>query len=98
MTQPVEFFNRLLNGRLLVRMQVDEAFAEAAVVVAGGDAEKAGRVLRGGDGRLRGANDGGEIVAVDDDFHHGADAGWELRFGGRVIGKLRAEFFVCTGE
>ena len=63
------------GGRLFVGVEVDEALAKAPVVVAGGDSHQARRIDRGFDRGLRCADDCGQIAAVDDDFHHGADAG-----------------------
>ena len=65
--------------RLLLRVKVDEALAEAAAVVAGGDAQEFRRVDRGLDGGLRRGDDRGQVVAVDDDLLHRRDAGRQSR-------------------
>ena len=65
---------RCANGRLFVGMKVNEALAETAAVVAGGDTYETGRIYRGSNGRLRSMNKLAEVATIDDDLHHGANA------------------------
>ena len=65
----MELITRLLRRHFL-RVQIDEAFAEAAVVVSGADALEAGD----GAGGLGGGGECGDIGAVEDDLLDAVDA------------------------
>src|SRR5437867_2870440 len=84
--------------RLLVGMEVDEALAEAAAVVARGDREQARHVFRRRDGRLRRRRDRGQVRAVDDDLLNAGDVRLEFRLRPELVAEGRAVFGVGTGE
>ena len=79
-------------------MQIDEALAEPAAVVAGGDPEQVGGVEAGGDGRLcRGCNRR-QIRAVDDDLLNAGDPVGQAGFDAGLAPQRRAVFRVGAGD
>src|SRR5205823_10308121 len=85
-------------GGLLVRVEVDDALAEASAVVAGGDGDEAGHIPGGGDGGLGGRDDGGEVGAVDDDFLDAGDSGGEFRLRAELVAERRTELGIGAGD
>src|SRR5262245_49570432 len=86
------------DGRLLVWMQVDEALAQPAAVVAGRDPDEPGRVPRRNDRRLCRVAERPEVTPVDHDLHHRADALGEPGSLPETLPQRRAEAFMGAGH
>ena len=89
---------RTLSVLVIFRDQPDPRFAKSTAVISRGDffdtGHNSGRFNRG----LRCGADGGEVMTVNDDFHHGFDAIRNLRLDSRPAFECRAERMIRAGE